>query len=136
MKISRKAKENIIGGAVIIIILAGVCFYDNEMGASFTSYLFPLLFMATIGEWLLYKNEKKLPAFHKKRMALKGKKVACFIIQFIVIFTGIMMINQSLYINPVGNIIIGFVIGIFYALGFYFTSNQSLFSEDTDEESL
>ena len=133
MKMSRKAKESIISIIIIIALLAIVCFADNEMGMSFASYLFPLLFTAVIGEWLLYKNEKKLTAFHRKRMALKGRKVICFIIQFLVIFAGIMMIKQSLYIEPVGNIIIGFVIGIFYALGLYFTSNQNIFSEDADE---
>ena len=133
MKMSKKSKENIIGIAVVILILAIVCFSNNERGLSFASCVIPLIVVAIAGEWLLCKNEKNFSALHKTRLALKGKRVRCIIIQFVAIFAGVLMINQAIYIEYIWNILIGIGIGILQALAYYLTSNQGFFSEATDE---
>ena len=110
-------------------IIAAVCFDNKETGASIASYTFPVLFVTTFGEYMLYKIEKNFQILYEKRMALKGKKVTCFLLQFIIICVVVMMINQSLYIAITWNVVIGLACGSIYAIVLYITSSkeQSLF---------
>ena len=126
---TKNAKENIICWIVVVGIIAAVCFDNKETGVSIASYTFPVLFVTTFGEYMLYKIEKNFQILYEKRMALKGKKVTCFLLQFIIICVVVMMINQSLYIAITWNVVIGLACGSIYAIVLYITSSkeQSLF---------
>lgn len=121
---TKNAKENIICWIVVIGITAAVCLDNKETGASIASYIFPVLFATTFGEYVLYRIEKNFRGLYEKRMALKGKKVTCFILQFIIIFAVVMMIKQSLYISNAWNVVIGIVCGTIYAMVLYITSSK------------
>lgn len=121
---TKNAKENIICWIVVAGIIAAVCFDNKETGASIASYTFPVLFVTTFGEYMLYKFENNFQILYEKRMALKGKKVTCFVLQLIIICVVVMMINQSLYINIAWNVVIGMVCGTIYAIVLYITSSK------------
>lgn len=124
IKMTKNVKENIICWVVVVGIIAAVCLGNKEIGASIASYIFPMLFVTTIGEYVLYRIEKNFRGLYEKRMALKGKKVTCFVLQFIILFAGIMMIKQSFYIDVVWNVVIGFAVGAAYAMVLYITSSK------------
>jgi len=121
---TKNAKENIICWIVVVGIIAAVCFDNKETGASIASYIFPMLFVTTFGEYMLYRIEKIFCGLYRKRMTLKGKKVTCFILQFIILFAVVLMIKQSLYISIAWNVVIGFVGGTIYAMVLYITSSK------------
>lgn len=124
IKMTKNAKENIICWIVVVGITVAVCFDNKETGASIASYIFPVLFVTTFGEYMLYRIEKNFRRLYEKRMALKGKKVTCFILQLIIIFAVVMMIKQSLYISLVWNVVVGLAFGAVYAIVLYITSSK------------
>lgn len=124
IKMTKNAKENIICWIVVVGITVAVCFDNKETGASIASYIFPVLFVTTFGEYMLYRIEKNFRRLYEKRMALKSKKVTCFILQLIIIFAVVMMVKQSLYISIAWNVVVGLAFGAVYAIVLYITSSK------------